>query len=346
MKTKIYYTVAAFMLLGACIARADNDRNIGTLSYSLPQTVLRVEVQANIEQFHAGPYARYAMKYLGIKTRESDESRAEVSDLKLVSFTEADSDKRYVITPGTGAETVLALTAQGLVSLGGGSDPETRWTFAYDKHGDFSDKGIGSNLTSESATLYRNVKDNSRYNMIAVRQEMVVEKSLEMRAKEAADMIFSLRKKKLQIVSGDTDASYSGEAMGAAIKEIDRMEKEYLEMFIGYSDVQTQKMNFDIVPSGKDGNKGHLRYVAFRISDTEGLVPADNVSGRPYIIEIEPKPVSAPQNQAKAARGNVLYYRIPAICTIRLMDRAVTLLQSRVPVYQLGIISNFTISNK
>ena len=41
----------------------------GVLSYSLPATSLVLEVEAVQENFYAGPYARYASKYLGIDVR-------------------------------------------------------------------------------------------------------------------------------------------------------------------------------------------------------------------------------------------------------------------------------------
>jgi hypothetical protein len=80
-------------------------------------------------------------------------------------------------------------------------------------------------------------------------------------------------------------------------------------------------------------------YVAFRLSDTAGLVPADNLSGKPVVMEIIPQtfadPTGAP-DAAKASKGAAIYYRIPAICNVKLMDGVNMLLQSRIPVYQLG----------
>ena len=150
-------------------------------------------------------------------------------------------------------------------------------------------------------------------------------------------MILKLRRQRLQIVTGDTDATYSGEAMGAAIAEMTRLEEEYMMLFIGYSEYQTQQMRFEVVPqSGKPGQM----YVAFRISDTSGLLPADNVSGKPVIMEIVPQSfaqTAVTEEEVKRNKKEVLaYYRIPAICTVKLMEGADLLLQSRVPVYQLG----------
>ncbi len=312
---------------------------VGTISYALPQTVISLEVEAVKEDFHAGPYARYAKKYLGIDVRQEDESSCTISSVRMQPYSEADQSRRYSYTPGKTQTTFLALTSQGLVSFGGARTSETQWRFSNESKADFSERGVNSNLTSESATLYKNVKGDNGYSTVAVQQQMVVEKPLETRAKEAAETIFSLREKKMDIVTGDTDATYSGEAMAAAIDEINRLEKEYMSLFVGYSDLQTQQMNYDVVPSATAGSQ---RYVAFSVSDTEGLVAADNVSGKPYLLELVPEKISAAAG-GKEAAAKVAYYRIPAVCTVRLTDGVNVLLQSRMPVYQLGIDSTIPV---
>ena len=157
-------------------------------------------------------------------------------------------------------------------------------------------------------------------------------------------MILKLRKQRLQIVTGDTDATYSGEAMGAAIAEITRLEEEYMMLFAGYSEYQTQKMRFEVIPDA--ANEGQI-YVAFRLSDTSGLVPADNLSGKPVIMEIIPQPFEDPalgEDEAKNKKEVLAYYRLPAVCTVRLMDGANLLLQSRMPIYQLGRESSLPVN--
>ena len=209
---------------------------------------------------------------------------------------------------------------------------ESVWRFPVDVKGDFSDKGVSSNLTSESTTLYRNEKKESAYNRVSVQQNMVVEKTLEQKAAETANTILELRRQRLQIVTGDTDATYSGEAMGAAIDELTRLEKEYMTLFTGYSEFQTQKMKFDVIPeAGRDSQM----YIAFRISDKNGLAPADDVSGKPVVMEIVMPEIAQPE-VVKKTKEEVIYYRIPAMCTVKLKDGATLLLQSRMPVYQLG----------
>ena len=312
---------------------------MGTVSYALPQTTITIEVEAVREYFYAGPYAKYAQKYLGVDARQSDQTTCTINEVKMTPFIEADQNFRYYVTPDKASESFLALSAQGLIAVSDGNFGESsQWRFTSRSGADFNDKGISSNLTSESATLFKGVKEDASFNRIAVQQNMIVQKSLEQRAKEAADMIFNLRQKRVQIVTGDTDATYSGEAMGAALKEIAALEKEYMSMFIGYSDCQIQKLKCDVVPVKERKSQ---TYVAFRVSDTDGIVPPDNMAGKPYLLELVPQPVGEASGKAVPAKGNVAVYRIPAICTVRSSDGVTSLLQDRIAVYQLGTESYF-----
>jgi hypothetical protein len=163
-------------------------------------------------------------------------------------------------------------------------------------------------------------------------------------------MILKLREKKYQIVTGDTDATYSGEAMGAAIAELTRMEEEYMMLFTGYSECQTQVKRFELVP---DASRESQMYIAFRLSDATGLTSADNMSGRPVVMEIVPQefmkpepPMEAKPSKKKEPEPVVAYYRIPSVCTVKLIDSGNVLIQTRIPVYQLGQESSIPVSVK
>lgn len=348
MKTMLKFLVAGALMTSSVIAVAQKKSDPeGFVTYSLPSTTITLDVEAVQEKFYAGPYAKYAEKYLGIKARQKDETTFQLTQIRMTPLLEADQSRRYSINVKKGEidATFLKLSSVGLISFADANfGDETIWRFPTAGKSDFSDKGVSSNLTSESATLYRNAKTESAYNKIAVQQSMVVEKSLEQKAAETAGMILRLREQRLQIVTGDTDATYSGEAMGAAIEEITRLEKEYMTLFVGYSDIQTQKMRFDVVP---DASLESQMYVAFRLSDTAGLVPADNLSGKPIIMEItkqEFADVAVSEEMLKNKKSVEAYYRIPAVCTVKIMNGTDLLLQSRMPIYQLGKESSLPIN--
>ena len=313
----------------------------GTVAYSLPSTVLTFEVEAVCEKFYAGPYADYASKYLGIDVRREDEVSCKLSSVKMTPYTEADLSRRYLLNlkGETASTTFLKLTAAGLVSSAESVPGHTQdWRFPSIPAGDFADKAITANLTTEATTLYRSVKSESSYGKIAVQQDMLVEKTREQRAAEIAKTIISIREQRMCIVTGDTDATFSGEALGAAVEELTRLEQEYLTLFTGYSEYDTQTMTFDLVPQ-KD--RDSQLYVAFRISDSAGLLPAGDISGRPVVLEISQEKLAAPQQEQKqkkqaSSKVPVVVYRVPAICSLRLADGKSTILQARIPVYQFG----------
>ena len=338
MKTRIFLVSALLAIPAMMQAQTAVSDPQGAMIYSLPMTSVKLEIEASRESFYAGPYAKYAQKYLGIDARQKDAVTFTVTSAKMTPSVEADMSARYSVDPGIGMPAFLSLTSQGLVSVSSAASEETSWRFPAAGKADFSGRGVTSNLTSEAATLYRNLKNESSYNKVAVQQEMVVQKSPDARAREAADMIFNLRKKRVQIITGDTDATFSGEALNAAIEEISRLEKEYMSLFIGYSEFSRQKMNYEVVPSKDNENQ---IYVAFRLSDSKGLVPADDLSGKPYLLEFVYEPVKVPEGKHPSAKGNVAHYRVPASCSVRLSDGVNVLLQSRMPVYQLGIESTF-----
>lgn len=342
MRTILRFSVALLLMIPAAASAQKNSDPEGYLTYSLPSTTIMLEVEAVQDCFYAGPYARYAEKYLGIKARQKDEATFQLTQVRMTALVEADQSRRYTLNVKKGQidGSFLRLSSEGLISFSDARYGDAlAWRFPTESQGDFSGKGVSSNLTSQSATLYRSGKGKA-----SVKQDMLVGKTTEQKAAETAEMIVKLREQRLQIVTGDTDATYSGEAMGAAIKEITRLEEEYMTLFVGYSERQTQKMRFEVVPSADQENQ---MYIAFRLSDTDGLVPADNLSGKPVIMQLIPQEFAQTEvsvEEQKNKKEVLAYYRIPAVCTVKLMDGANLLLQSRIPVYQLGQESSLPIN--
>ena len=343
--------VATLLLLSVSIsafAQKKGEDPQGYMTYSLPMTTITLEVEAIQEKFYAGPYAKYAEKYLGIKPRQKDETLFQLTEIRMTPYVEADQSRRYSVNVKAGNvdATFLKLADEGLVSFSDANfGDESVWRFTTRSQGDFSSKGVTSNLSTESTTLYRNQKKESAYNKVSVQQNMVVEKTPEKRAAETAEMILKIRQQRFQIVTGDTDATYSGEAMGAAIDELTRLEEEYMTLFVGYSEYQTQRMKFEVVP---DAQRESQMYVAFRLSDAAGLVNSENMSGRPVVMEIVPQVFAEPEVtnvvEEKKQQPVMAHYRIPAVCTVRLIDSGNILMQTRLPIYQLGRESSLPVN--
>ena len=301
-----------------------------TVTYSLPQTTLTVEVDAVQESFFAGPYAPFAKKYLGIQVRQDDYAKASVREVRLVSRLEADAEARFAIDLKGGEERFLELTSLGLVSFQDKADGHAAvWRFDPQPSADFGAVGATSSTQKEVRTVWKEVPTDTAFTRIPVQETFEVEKTPEMKAKEAAELVLKAREERFNISTGNTDATFSGEALGAALAELDRIEREYLTLFTGYTVTREQHGSFDVVPSASARKQ---QYAAFRLSDRNGLVQEG--AGTAYYIELEPVEVAEVQG-AKDAR-NAIHYRVPAVCVVRLTAGGKTLCQTRVPIYQLG----------
>ena len=104
----------------------------------------------------------------------------------------------------------------------------------------------------------------------------------EEQAAATADMIFSLRKHRLDLITGEAGENVFGAGLKAALDEIARMEKECLDMFYGSKTIaeQTHIFNIAIAP---DKNE----YLVCRFSDKAGVVEADDLSGSPIVLKVE-----------------------------------------------------------
>ena len=303
-----------------------------TVTYSLPQTTVTVEVDAVQESFFAGPYAPYAKRFLGIDVRETDASRSYVKEVRLVTRVEADPNARYSVDTKGVEDRFLVLSSQGLVSFQDKLEAgDLVWRFNPQPEADFGTRGVTSQTRTETRTIWKEVETDTAFVRVPVEEAYEVQKTPEMKAREAADMILKARKERFNISTGNTDATFSGEALGAAIAELDRVEKEYLTLFTGYTVSREQSGSFDIVPSASERKK---QYPAFRLNGKEGLV-ADG-PGTVYSLEFVPEEVSDPQTALRDTK-NVVHYRIPAVCHVRLTTGGKTLFESRIPVYQLGL---------
>ncbi len=315
----------------------------GAVIYALPRTTITLTVEARYSVFTAGPYAQYAQKYLGYDARRSSFTDCTITDITVHPYVEADPAGRYAINLSEKIPSnFLQFCSQGLIVM---SDSYTgkATDFRFPSQAGveaFIGKAPEGNLADETTTLYRMVKKATGFEKVAVSQSQVVEKSLEKKAEEAARHIFNIRERKTQIITGDTDATFSGEALGAAVAELNRMEDEYLSLFYGITETSTQKMSFDVTPK-----TGVNKYTAFKIVDGQGLASASAPQGRAISIELTADS-EAPVNAAgaKSSSGPAVNYRIPTVVSCKIVDSGKTLLETRIPVYQLGQTCSFPIN--
>ena len=324
--------VAAAMLLPLSLHAQE-------VTYALPATAVTVKVEVRQESFFAGPYAAFAKRMLNMSVQDQDAVTTEITRVELLPRVEADTDAWYTCDQESAA--LLSLSAQGLVSMGNAAAPVS-WRFLPGLRADFSRKGLTVPEKEAVETIYKEMPSDTGIMRVPVEHRILVEKTLEDKASDAADMILQVRKERLNIASGNTDASYSGESLRSALQELDRIEEEYMTLFRGYSVVHSEEYSFDVVPSSKDKQN---RYLVFRLTE-DGPV-SEGLKGVPYYLELQPEgtvPEEEPSDKRKS-RGSVRY-RIPRVCNVSFTRDGLRLLQARLPFYQLGTDATLYSTNR
>ena len=77
----------------------------------------------------------------------------------------------------------------------------------------------------------------------------MTETDLQTAARNAAAAIFSLRKHRLDLISGEAGENVFGAGLPVALERLDRLEQEYLELFLGRRVVTTETRRFRVTPA-------------------------------------------------------------------------------------------------
>jgi Domain of unknown function (DUF4831) len=303
----------------------------GGVVYALPRTGIRILVEVEQVKLFRGPYFAYAQKYLGINdAAKTDEENWTITGLKMETFGEPDPNAVYKATGNI--STLLSLSDDGVLLGINSSVKQTvnkivtnfyppKQLVAEDIWADVSMHSfvVGKDSTKRAGTNF---------------------KSFEEKAAEAASDILKLRKKKAMTLASKSDKlPPDGAAYQVMTVELDKILDNYVALFSGKRIKKTYQLSFDVVPDGK-ANKG---LVAFRFSPTAGVLPENNVSGKPIMLEIEPnnelkQKIDASGTNEASTKG--IYYRIPVVAQARLLSGADILAQARFPIAQFGVITS------
>ncbi len=314
----------------------------GAIIYSLPQTSVRVTVTAEFVNFVAGPYASYASKFMGENAQTSNSQTYNIKEIKIEQLIEADPEFYVAANIGTSknaSANFLNFSSQGLiVAPGFFSGSNSNFIF---KHSDKKQmrEQISPTSVKENRIYKTIVNEDGEEEKIATMETQVIERDLEKRAEETAQIIFKLREKKIDILVGDTDANYNGEALGAAVKEMTKLENQYSSLFFGTKKKSVQTSSFDIVPSVSNSEQ---RYEAFRISENQGLLPIGSGKGRVIYLVLSPEGEINPiqQGDISSSKGKIVY-RTPVAVRAKIVDGEKILAETRLLIYQFGKILTF-----
>ena len=289
------------------------------VNYFLPKTVFRVVVVAEKTVTTPGEFALYADRYL----RQPDAPTATstlwtIKSLSIQAIGVPDSSKAYNIK-------LRAKTSAPLVSL--------------------TDDGLllGVNVECEAeplpalpATVPAPKPVNGRDYMT---QEILAAGSVAKMAQLTAEEIYDIRDSRNALVRGEADNTpKDGAQLKLMLDNLDKQLYALESMFKGQSLTSTEVLTFNYEPSSEPVEQDML----CRFSRRLGVVDADDLSGEPIWISVQPvgSLPAAEANEDVARRRQKmeqgLYVNQPARAQVVVKTATQPLLAAEFPVAQMG----------
>ncbi|MCD6333217.1 MAG: DUF4831 family protein [Bacteroidales bacterium] len=270
--------------------------------YALPRTVLDVEVVVEKTMTRPGPFVQYASRLLGITTPviTHNQTKYKISEIRVSQHAEKDPGQIYRLsTEGDPVGARVTLTPEGILAginlswqpvipEGPTADVELRdHAFYFPQYPDLS---MRKNLEIIPDTTYRVLRTDTSFIKIPLLKSQVSQKDLFKQAEEAANVIMKLRKRRFYMLNGEyayrstvRTPMPEGATLEIVLKELARMEYDYVSLFIGRSQTETEVYHFLYTPKGEGITEAT---VLFSFSDQQGILPAEDTSGDPVRLQL------------------------------------------------------------
>lgn len=280
--------------------------------YVLPKTTVNVSFVVETKSVKKGPYAKYAQQYLGITAPLNDSESSAVISSSITSGIEGDMSEIYTIDEGQ--QTLSSMPIKEDVATASSSEPI--------RDVQFVDMGIEPIVYQDAVSSITTVTR---------------EKSLEQMARSAAEAIFTLRKRRFDLITGEMGENVFGAGLEAAIAEMARVEEEYLSLFIGKTVITTQSYSYEVMPEVGKGS-----YILARFSAQSGIVALTDLSGDPVVLTITPEgsvkeEVVTEKNAKKKVTTSGVKHRIADMAECKLFFSSEQVSSKRIPILQYGI---------
>lgn len=152
-------------------------------------------------------------------------------------------------------------------------------------------------------------------------------------AANAAQAIFSIRKHRMDLITGEAGENVFGAGLKDALAALDAAEQEYLELFFGKR-VVTTSVERVVIPM----IEGVQSYAVARISSSAGVIAADAKDGDAVTLEVAPsgraRLSSIVEADPKSKTAVKVRVADPSTCTVKVDDKVLT--SAVLPLFEMG----------
>jgi len=324
------------------------------LYYSLPKTIVTIDVTVTKTEKIRGPYFAFADKYLGLKNVISANSTDyEISDIAFNTFSEPDSAQLYFLEIkkyGKRNKSIyLALSESGIIQSANVKPEKNR------------------EINNSSSTILNPITDDDNYNFFAESnifekvdtiiekvnldttiierktfKHSFVEKSIELKAKEAADFIMRTKESRFNVISGSAEVAYEKGSIQYMNEELLKIETDYMNLFTGITKTKTLKYRYTYVP---EKMKSGMTRQLFLFSTKEGVVDSTSNTWEPVEIlmnsvdNLKNISVYTATKEKLNPKKHGLYYRLPDYTMFTIKQGNDIIKSETILISQLGVVT-------
>lgn len=320
------------------------------INYCLPKVSYEVKVILEYTERIPGPYRNYAEKELGQKTEIPEyQERWAIKNIEVKPLYVPDEKAVYSVSAsGEYQPVMLHLSAEGFLAgvaggQGGVFTDESKMKYV---NGDDGDEDA---INIMKFNTYNNLKEilDTNYTYQEVDGEMkkiwdpivrYAAKTEKDNVKEAVSEIFRIRSERVKLLGAENNVP-DGKSLEIILREFDRMERNYLSLFMGREEKRKVVRVFQCTPE-----KSGEAVVAFRFTEEGGVTGTKNVTALAYSLKLDNVAVPASTPVAGSGTDAAIFYRVPATADLKLMKANDELLCIKAIVPQLGEIKKFPIN--
>jgi hypothetical protein len=329
--------------------------------YSLPRTVVNVTVKIDRIENYQGPYADYALRYLGLKNVvQANTIEYKIADINITTSFEPDPDQYYFVEFGekmskndktgflslTDAGIILGTlpvvdTTSQVIKLINAEEPPLE--LEKDAFGELFRNYTDISVFEKVDTIRRKVNIDTMTLERQYLKKTMVDKSPEQKAKEAADFLSKIKDNRFNLITGFQETNYTKETLEFMDAQLKNLEREYLKLFTGVRLHKTMTFSYKYIPMP---NQINTEIPIFKFNKSKGVQDLDAPGGG-KVITIRVQRVGNTNSVSsyllkagKSPKSSGFYYRIPeyARVTVKLEDN--TQEEQQCLINQLGLITN------
>lgn len=313
-----------------------------SVDYALPKIGYDVVVTMECVEAVPGPFRKYAMEQLGVQPEVTAAGEEwTIKDIRFVPRALPDTKAMYTLNAAGEYNSILVnVTPEGfLAGLGSGAtnvNQEEKIVYKAEKDApdadiDYVRFGLRSTQKEVLDSNFTEMEVEGEMRRVWDPIERHVLKEEKDYVSEITEDIFAIRKKRLELLT-------TGAATAEGLKALDKLEQNYLSLFMGKKVRSKVVRTFTFVPEKADES-----VVLFRFSKEDGITAKNNVSAQPYIAELRNVLVRKQEIPQKESARPVpsVYYREPATADLCLVMGKETLMTVRCVIPQLGVIKQF-----